>query len=264
MVVSFSMPEFQKNYTVRRVEHFEANIVRLSLDAPDIAAVAKPGQFVMAACGTGQDPLLRRPFSIHSRYPDGSIELLLRVVGRGTAMLAAATAGQQISLVGPLGRGFGAPPAGEVCLVGGGIGCAPLFFLAQWLVEQGTFPLVLLGAGNAGEHAAHVPGLRDLGCAVHVSTDDGSLGHHGFVTDLLPALSTKVKKVYACGPVPMMAAVARFCADHLACEVSLETHMACGLGACLGCAIPIPGRTDAFWHVCKHGPVFNAAEVVWP
>lgn len=218
----------------------------------------------MAACGTGQDPLLRRPFSIHSRYPDGSIELLLRVVGRGTAMLAAATAGQQISLVGPLGRGFGAPPAGEVCLVGGGIGCAPLFFLAQWLVEQGTFPLVLLGAGNAGEHAAHVPGLRDLGCAVHVSTDDGSLGHHGFVTDLLPALSTKVKKVYACGPVPMMAAVARFCADHLACEVSLETHMACGLGACLGCAIPIPGRTDAFWHVCKHGPVFNAAEVVWP
>ena len=261
------MPEFQKNYTVSRVEHFEADIVRLTLDAPDIAAIARPGQFVMVACGAMQDPLLRRPFSVHSCYPNGRVQLLLRVVGRGTALLAATLAGQELSLLGPLGRGFGPPAAdGEVCLIGGGIGSAPLFFLAQWLVGQGIFPLVLLGAGSEKDHLPLLQEFRELGCAVHVSTDDGSLGHHGFVTGLLPSLSDKISKVYACGPEPMMAAVAHFCASQdkpLACEVSLETHMACGLGACLGCAIPIPGRTDAYQHVCKQGPVFQAEEVVW-
>ena len=258
------MPEFQKNYTVRLVEHLGAQIVRLSLDAPEIAAIVRPGQFVMAACGQAQDPLLRRPFSVHSRPTAGVIQLLFRVVGRGTALLAQTVEGDEISLVGPLGRPFGQPTDGEICLIGGGIGSAPLLFLAQWLVEQGTIPLVLLGAASAAELEAQQEGFRELGCAVHVSTDDGSLGHRGFVTELLPALSAKISKIYTCGPMPMMAAVARFCADRIACEVSLETHMACGLGACLGCAIPIPGRPDSYQHVCKHGPVFQASAVQWP
>lgn len=258
------MPEFQKNYRVCRVEQLGAHIVRLSLKAPEIADLVRPGQFVMAACSTVQDPLLRRPFSVHSRLPGGVIQLLFRVVGRGTALLAEMIAGDELSLIGPLGRSFGRAPEGEICLIGGGIGSAPLFFLAQWLVEQGTIPLVLLGAAGADELIALQENFRELGCSVHVSTDDGSLGHHGYVTELLPALSTKISKVYACGPVPMMATVARFCGDNIACEVSLETHMACGLGACLGCAIPIPGRADSYQHVCKHGPVFQASAVEWP
>ncbi len=258
------MPEFQKNYVVRQVEELGGQIVRLSLDAPEIAGIVRPGQFVMVACGKTQDPLLRRPFSVHGRQAGGVIQLLFRVVGRGTALLAETAAGDKLSLIGPLGRSFGQAPEAEVCLVGGGIGSAPLFFLAQWLVEQGTIPLVLLGAAGAAELNALQENFRELGCAVHASTDDGSLGHHGLVTELLPALSSKIGKVYACGPMPMMAAVARFCGDRIACEVSLETHMACGLGACLGCAIPIPGRPESYQHVCKHGPVFQASAVHWP
>jgi dihydroorotate dehydrogenase electron transfer subunit len=259
------MPEFQTNCTVIQVEHLGADIFRLTLEAPDIAEVVRPAQFVMVSCGTDQDPLLRRPFSVHGKQAGGCIQLLFKIVGRGTALLAQTRVGQDLSLVGPLGRAFRPPPpTGEVCLVGGGLGIAPLFFLAQWLLEQGTTPLVLLGAGSAVELSQLRQDFHELGCSVHLSTDDGSLGHHGLVTELLPALSDKVGKLYACGPVPMMAAVARFCGDRIACEVSLETHMACGLGACLGCAIPVPGRSDAYWHVCKHGPVFDAAEVVWP
>ncbi len=265
MVVAFSMPEFQKNYTVRQVECLGGDIFRLTLAAPDLAALARPGQFVMVACGPGRDPLLRRPFSVHSCHADGSIRLLFKVVGRGTRLLAAVQAGEELSLLGPLGRAFRPPPeTGELCLIGGGIGSAPLFFLAQWLLEQGRVPLVLLGAGTAAELAVLQRDFHELGCAVHLSTDDGSLGHHGRVTELLPALSGTIAKVYACGPMPMMAAVARFCEARLACEVSLETHMACGLGACLGCAVPIPGRNDAYRHVCRQGPVFDALEVVWP
>ena len=258
------MPEFQKNYVVRRIEQFGGQIVRLSLDAPEIADIVRPGQFVMAACSETQDPLLRRPFSVHSRLAGEGIQLLFRVVGRGTALLAQTVVGDELSLVGPLGRSFGRAPGGEVCLIGGGIGSAPLLFLAQWLVGQGTIPLVLLGAASAAELDALQQNFRELGCPVHVSTDDGSLGHHGYVTALLPALSNKISKVYACGPMPMMAAVARFCGDSIACEVSLETHMACGLGACLGCAIPVPGRPNNYQHVCNHGPVFQASAVVWP
>lgn len=258
------MSEFQKNYLVHRVEHLGAHIVRLSLEAPDIAATVRPGQFVMATCGKTQDPLLRRPFSVHNRLAGGVIQLLFRVVGRGTALLAQTEEGSTLSLVGPLGRSFGRAPDGEVCLIGGGIGSAPLLFLAQWLVEQGTVPLVLLGAAHATELKALQQNFRKLGCSVHVSTDDGSLGHRGFVTELLPTLSSKVSKIYTCGPMPMMAAVARYCGDSIACEVSLETHMACGLGACLGCAIPIPDKTDSYQHVCKHGPVFQASAVQWP
>lgn len=258
------MSEFQKNYTVRRVESLGGDIFRLTLAAPDLAAAVRPGQFVMVACGSGRDPLLRRPFSVHSSHADGTIRLLFRVVGQGTRLLAAVEAGAALSLLGPLGRGFRPPPpGGEACLIGGGIGIAPLYFLAQWLLAQGRTPQVLLGAARAVELEALQREFLELGSTVRVSTDDGSLGHHGLVTDLLPALAGTVGKVYACGPVPMMAAVARFCGDRLACEVALETHMACGLGACLGCAIPVPGQADAYRHVCRHGPVFDAKEVQW-
>ena len=259
------MSEFQKNCTVCRAERRGADIVRLDLETPEIAGPAAPGQFVMAACGTNRDPLLRRPISVHDGPGEGRLALLIRVVGRGTALLAALREGDALSLIGPLGRGFGpAPEQGEVALVGGGIGAAPLLFLARRLSAQGKTPLILLGASCADEAKMLQQDFLALDCPVQVSTDDGGLGHHGFVTELLPALSDTVAKIYTCGPPPMMAATARFCAERgIACEVSLETRMACGLGACLGCAVPAPGGTGRYRHVCKDGPVFDASEAAW-
>lgn len=268
------MAEFQKNCTVCRVERRGADIVRLDLEAPEIAGAAAPGRFVMAACGANRDPLLRRPISVHDCPGDGRLALLIRVVGRGTALLAGLREGDSLSLIGPLGHGFGPAPAdGDVALVGGGIGAAPLLFLARHLLAQGRTPTILLGAACAVEARIFQRDFLALGCPVQVSTDDGSLGHHGFVTDLLPALQESAplsnlhpphsSKIYTCGPLPMMAGVARFCAERgIVCEVSLETGMACGLGACLGCAAPAPG--GGYRHVCKDGPVFNASEVAWP
>ena len=257
------MSEFQKNCTVRRVETLGCNLIRLTLEAPEIAGAVQPGQFVMVACGTNRDPLLRRPLSVHWADAEGTIQLLVRVVGRGTAALAQTRAGESLSLIGPLGRGFSLE-ASRPCLVGGGIGAAPLLLLAQRLAEQGLKPLVLLGAATAAEAHILQQAFQALGCSLALATDDGSLGHRGFVTELLSAQAAQADKLYACGPQPMMAAVARFGTDRgIACEVSLETAMACGLGACLGCAIPDPGQPGAYRHVCKNGPVFLAGEVLW-
>lgn len=257
------MSEFQKNCTVRQVEALGCNLIRLTLEAPEIAGAVQPGQFVMVACGINRDPLLRRPFSVHWADVEGTIQLLVRVLGRGTAALAQIKAGEVLSLVGPLGRGFSLETR-QPCLVGGGIGAAPLLLLARRLLDRGLKPLMLLGAATAAEARILQQAFQTLGCSLALATDDGSLGHRGFVTELLSAQAAQADKLYACGPQPMMAAVARFGAERgITCEVSLETAMACGLGACLGCAVPDPARPGAYRHVCKDGPVFSADEVLW-
>lgn len=259
------MPEFQKNCTVITGEQPARGLLRLRLAAPEIAAAVRPGQFVMVACGADRDPLLRRPLSVHNAEAGATIDLLVRVLGRGTAALARLRAGDTLPVLGPLGRGFGEAQEGaEVLLVGGGIGCAPLLLLARRLLARRARPVLLLGAAHAAEARAFRDCFQGLDCPVHLSTDDGSLGYHGFVTGLLPELAAAASRVYACGPMPMMAAVARFCGSRLPCEVSLESRMACGLGACLGCAVPAPDRPGAYRHVCKDGPVFPANEVLWP
>jgi dihydroorotate dehydrogenase electron transfer subunit len=259
------MSEHQENSIVHAVEKLSDSFHRLTLHSPLIAAAAQPGQFVMAACGPSLDPLLRRPFSIHRRIGSDSIQLLFRVAGRGTRLLSEVRPGQSISLIGPLGRGFRLSSATSVCLIGGGIGIAPLLFLADRL--QSILPAapnctVLLGSRSAQELKPLAAEFSTLECRVETATDDNSLGHHGFITDLLPSHLAQVQKVYVCGPHPMMATVADLCqAAEVACEASLEAHMACGLGACLGCTIH--GADHRYKHVCKHGPVFNAREVVW-
>ena len=259
------MSKFQENCTIIRTEQIADSIFRLTLHAPAISAETKAGQFVMVSCGTKTDPLLRRPFSVHNCPDPQHLQLLFRTAGAGTQLLAERQPGKTVNIIGPLGKGFTLPGMEcEICLVGGGMGIAPLFLLAHTLLAQEITPLVLLGAAEAAELAQLKEDFQETGCFVHVSTVDGSLGHHGLVTELLPSLSHKMKRIYTCGPSAMMAAVARFCARHaIYCEVSLETHMACGLGACLGCAIPTPGKSD-YKHVCKHGPVFPAQEVFWP
>ena len=259
------MSEYQENSVVQSNERLADSLYRLTLQAPRIAAASRPGQFVMVTCGHSLDPLLRRPFSIHQIAATGSLQLLFKVIGRGTKLLSEARPGDLIDLLGPLGQGFRPRKESPVCLVGGGIGIAPLLFLAKTFLHQSLVSdacVVLLGSRTGGELQQLAAEFSQLGFPVQTATDDGSLGHHGLITDLLPPHLSQIRKVYTCGPSPMMATVAGLCREAaVPCEASLEAYMACGLGACLGCAIH--GATGGYKHVCKHGPVFNAEEIAW-
>jgi len=244
-------------------------IFRLTLRAPEIAANARPGQFVMIQTSPGYDPLLRRPLSIHQTIGKDQVQLLYKVVGKGTCLLAAMTPGQKLNLTGPLGHGFELAGRKAVCLVGGGMGIAPLYFLAREILRTTSPPqcVVLLGARTATELGPLPRDFMDIGSRqTYLATDDGSLGHYGFVAELLPQhLGPDLPwTVFACGPHPMMKAVASQCRKQgWECQVSLEAIMACGIGACLGCAIPRAELSGPYLHVCKDGPVFKAEEVAW-
>jgi dihydroorotate dehydrogenase electron transfer subunit len=260
---------------VLRNEEITEDIFRLTLMAPEIAEAAMAGQFVMVRASNDLGPpLLRRPFSIHQAAADGRIRILFKAVGKGTRFLSGLRTGDTLSLVGPLGRGFRPPNQSEsICLVGGGMGIAPLFYLAQQILLASPQPKdikVLLGAATAEELAVLLADFAALGVNVFAATDDGSLGHHGLVTDLLrDNLNHDIPwHVYSCGPHLMMGAISRYCADQQwPCQVSLESLMACGISACLGCAIrgaqPAANSGRPYLHVCKDGPVFEAGEVAW-
>lgn len=259
------MAEFQEKSTVKNREELTPEVIRLTLRAPRISAAALPGQFVMVRVGEGLDPLLRRPFSIHRVHADSTLSLLFKVVGKGTRLLAGISPGATVNLIGPLGKGFNLHPRGSFCMIGGGMGIAPLYFLAQKFRQAGygkNNQPVLLGAQTQAELLLLGEEFRELGYSVLTATDDGSLGHQGFVTELLDEILLQVQQVYVCGPMPMMRIVALKCRDAgVACQVSLEAHMACGLGACLGCTFPASG--GGYIHVCKDGPVLLAEEVTW-
>jgi len=259
------MPEFQEKCRVSAIEQLASDVFRLTVHAPLIAGAAHPGQFVMVRVVDGFDPLLRRPFSIHQQFAGGSLKLLFKVIGQGTHILSGLAAGDTISLLGPLGRGFDLACRKPVCLIGGGMGIAPLAFLAKRLALSGrdsSLDFVLLGARDGDEVSSLADDFSQLGYTVVPATDDGSLGHHGFIPELLDDVLPAVSRVYSCGPYPMMRTVVAKCqkAD-VVCQVSLETHMACGLGACLGCTVQ--GNSGQYVHVCKQGPVFYSGEVAW-
>lgn len=255
---------------IDNVEKITDDIIRLTFIAPDIAHKAVPGQFVMVRTGKELDPLLRRPFSIHRLGDNGSLQILFKVVGKGTRLLSSMTKGQHLDVVGPLGKGF-TIGEGEKCIVGGGMGIAPLLFLAQGLLKKNTPDniKIMLGARTKSEVEMLKNDFTKLGLSVQVATDDGSYGHHGFVTDfLLQEFDQKGNdvNVLSCGPHPMLKKVATMCSEHnVDCQVSLETMMACGISACLGCAIKKSRATNelSYFHVCKDGPVFNAGDIVW-
>lgn len=258
------MSEIQDFVPIVQSKYITDKIVLLTIFSPQIASAAQPGQFVMVKCTSQNDPLLRRPFSIYNTSIDGSFQILYKIIGRGTELLSIFKEGQKLDILGPLGKGFDLnEPEDPFCLVGGGIGIAPLYLFAKkYQSVHGNDNIVLLGAASGNELIELNNNFLDLGLEVYCATDDGSFGHHGFVTDLFTRLSPSVKKVFTCGPFPMMKIVAQHCLTHsMACQVSLETHMACGLGACLGCAVH--GNDGSYRHVCKHGPVFNAQEVSW-
>jgi len=259
------MSQFQEKTQIIRFEQLSRDIVRLTLDSPDIASRAKPGQFVMVKAGRERDPLLRRPFSISQTSNGRHFQILFKVVGSGTSILAHYRVGEYLSVLGPLGNGYQVNCDGHNCLVGGGVGIAPLLFLGKWLVRvcPEKPPLVVIGARTAAELSPLVKDFEEIGLRVHTATDDGSLGHQGFVLDVLKTINLDNScRMHVCGPYPMMAAIHLFCKEkELSCQVSMETHMACGMGACLGCIVP--ARAGVYAHACSDGPVFDAKELIW-
>ncbi len=245
----------------------------------------EPGQFLMVRISDQPFPLLRRPFSIHSMAAfskdEGSdIEILYKIVGRGTNLMSTWKRGKRLDILGPLGNSFSLPTTtGTQFLVAGGIGVAGLYALSQRMKANGHTCFVFIGA-KTREHVLCVDEFEGLGADVYVATEDGGMGFRGMITDMVVSFLRNrpaPSQFFACGPVDMLQAVAHIAkSQSVPCQVSLEAMMACGLGACLGCVIrtkgsPIARSKKAFGEgggipykrVCSEGPVFDSEEVDW-
>lgn len=261
----------QEKAVIEWSRNIGADCVHIGLRTSDAFAKAVPGQFVMVQAGPRQTPLLRRPFSISSciREKDQfkGIELLIKVVGQGTEQLAQMKTGRELDLLGPLGHGFRfVSNPKHIYLAAGGIGVAPIRFLASTLLERGVPPescRLFLG-GRSKEDLLCRNDFEQLGIAVTVTTDDGSYGDQCLITDPLESAIERQPPdmVYACGPHGMLACVSGIAErTRVPCQVSIETLMACGLGACLGCAVESKKDTNAYLHTCVNGPVFNVEDI---
>ncbi len=293
---------------------------QMRLQSPQLAQFAQPGQFVHILThpnseSFGFDPLLRRAFSIMSVGQNEisgakeTIDILFRVEGRGTKLLAQSQAGDEIDLIGPLGRAFDISPYGisfnveqslfhvkqspiqtRAVVVGGGVGVPPLVFLSDVLSKSGVTIEGIIGARTSSEIIG-LNELNDLCQRVSVTTDNGSRGHHGRVTDILADVLNQANEdksiltlVYACGPLPMLRAVAQMCASlGVKCQVSMEENMPCGIGVCNGCVVRVRQKdqelngqacseieTTENWsayhsyrRVCVEGPACWADEIDW-
>lgn len=249
-------------------------VLRLALpDDGEALAGALPGQFVMLRGEWGRDPLLPRAFSI-LRLVEGGCEILVKAVGRGTRLLELAGAGAPMFVLGPLGTPFPAPADGSTgdWLIAGGVGLAPLLWFAEKYPTR--LPHQMLYGARTAADLVLLDEIRASGAALALTTEDGSAPGglavtRGRVTDafatLLPRRSAPGTRVLTCGPNPMMRAVVDLARAHdLPCLVSVEGEMACGIGACLGCALPLTDGTRPFAYACVDGPVFDAARVVIP
>lgn len=252
-------------------QRLQGEYFRLILRAPLIAAEAVPGQFVHLRIPGLEHRLLRRPFSICDAVPEkGTLRVVYKVVGEGTRHMASLAPGQVFDAIGPQGQGFSMSAAtsdAPALIVAGGYGCAAMLLLAK----QIRGPRRCLFGGRSRQDVLLVDEFRALGCDVRISTDDGSEGHHGLVTNLLlGALDDEELRdspVYACGPHPMLRAVAHIVlARGLDAEVSLDPVMCCGVGACFACVVRRKDNSEQGWQYvrsCLEGPVFNASEIDW-
>jgi dihydroorotate dehydrogenase electron transfer subunit len=242
----------------------------LTLSAPDIAARTRPGQFVaLAVGGSPSAMLLRRAFSVYRADVDAdTVGIVLAVHGKGTAWLAALRSGDRVDVVGPLGRPFELPERPTDCvLVAGGYGSAPMFGLAGRLRERGCAVHLVLGAATESRLFGVAEAER-VADSVTVTTDDGTTGVRGLVTDPLPDLvgRTRARQVYACGPMAMLRAVSAVAEAHDArCQCAVEEAMACGVGVCMTCVLPVVGDDGVTRMVrsCVEGPVFAGDRVRW-
>ena len=240
------------------VRQLTGDVFDFVLEAPALAAMAQPGQFAQIRV---PGHTLRRPISICGiDKTAGTLRFVFQIRGQGTAELAQFQPGSTIEILAPLGNGFPVDKSKRTLLVGGGIGVPPLLGLAA---ELGENAVAALGFRNR-DAVILEQDFQAAGAKVLVATDDGSYGHHGLVTQL--AEGEEFQQVCACGPLPMLKAVKALAEQRgVPCYVSLEERMACGIGACLGCAVALRGEDGAeyFGHVCKDGPVFDSRRVVW-
>ncbi len=247
---------------------------RMGLAVSSAYADARPGQFVMIRFCDRMVPLLRRPFSIHRLIEtEGGIrgfEILYKVVGQGTERLSECRKGDRLDILGPLGNFFRIPEnARRFFIVAGGIGVAPMYFLTDWLRHKGidlSECTVFIG-GRSKDDLLCMNDFFSSGVhTVQIATDDGSAGNRELVTGPLERALRKSRPdmIFACGPLPMLKAVAGIAAEHgLPCQVSIETMMACGMGACLGCAVRKKEDSQKYLHACTDGPVFDAGHIGW-
>lgn len=248
-------------------EKLTEGIFKYSVKTPEIANTAKAGQFLEIKVSKQTEPFLRRPISIYNiDKNEGIVEFAFQVKGRGTTLLSEFEVGDKIDIMGPLGFGtFDVDTKYKsVAIIGGGIGIFPLYELTKEL--KGNAGLnVYLGFRNkdlvTSEKEFEAIGLNKL----VVTTDDGSYKEKGFAIDFMKQdiKEHMVDKIFACGPLPMLKAVREYAIkENIPCQISLEQNMACGIGACLGCAVKvISGKEERFGHVCKEGPVFNCKDV---
>jgi dihydroorotate dehydrogenase electron transfer subunit len=275
----------RRTVTVLENERIARDTFRLRLDDPVMARAIRPGQFLMIRSDSGTDPLLARPFALYdvARDPSGvpvAIDVVYLVIGRGTQALSRLKPGDPVMTWGPLGNGFGPSPGGSVVFVAGGIGQTPFLALGNWWLGQGAYgekidgvkkvdSATLLYGVRSSDLAAGVDDFMRAGIAVELATDDGSSGHHGYVTDLLAARlvrGERPSRVVGCGPPAMLAVLSKLVDRYdVPCDLSMENHMACGFGACFSCVAPIrqaDGSSD-LRRVCVEGPIFSSRDVVW-
>ncbi|HSM07788.1 MAG TPA: dihydroorotate dehydrogenase electron transfer subunit [Gemmatimonadota bacterium] len=235
----------------------------LELEAPEFAAAARPGQFLMIGFGLDHldAPFLPRPFSIGWRGSDGRIGLLVREFGGGTRRLGALRRGESVLLLGPLGRPFSIPADRRLVCVAGGVGLAPFLFLVPEALRGGADVSLLYGERSADR--VFDPDLieRLTGLRAELFTEDGSAGRAGLVLDGIDTVDRPA--LFGCGPTPMLRALERLADDaDLDLEVSVEEHMGCGVGTCQGCVVR---SADGRWvKSCTEGPVFERRELAWP
>lgn len=248
----------------------EKNHVHLSLCTGDAFLASSPGQFVMIRTANMESPFLSRPLSIYARRREGRtvfIELMVRVVGRGTRVLAKLKEGDEVGLLGPLGHGFSVfPEKRQIVLIAGGMGMAPISFLADVYSHIKMAEVTCYFGAGSESLLVGLDRMNKASSKMILSTEDGSRGYRGLITDLFERDLNRYQKedtaVYACGPSPMLKKIQSLMMNRLmVCQVSVEERMACGVGACLGCAVRMKNGT--YKRVCREGPVFDIEELVF-
>ncbi len=255
------MKKYILDLKVKQVERIHQRYVLIKLTHENTLPEMLPGQFVEVRVDGSPSTFLRRPISINFvDRENNELWLLVATVGDGTKQLAKLKFGDVLNCVLPLGNGFTPAKQGEkVLLVGGGVGVAPLLYMGAEMKRQGIEPTFLLGARTAND-LLMLPIFNKYGRA-YVTTEDGSMGEKGFVTNHSILNQEHFDRISTCGPTPMMKAVARYARqNNVDCEASLENLMACGLGACLCC---VEKTTEGNLCVCKDGPVFNIKKLLW-
>lgn len=256
------MKKYILDLKVRACEHLREGYVLLKLTDDNPLPEMLPGQFAELKINGSETTFLRRPISINNVVPeDNEVWFLVHVVGDGTKRLAELKEGDTLNVVMPLGNGFTMPDksSDRYLLVGGGVGIAPLLYMGKKMNESGCRPAFLLG-GRTKNDLMQLDLFRQYG-EVYITTEDGSDGEQGFVTQHSILSNSHFDHIATCGPKPMMMAIAHYAKNNgISCEASLENMMACGVGACLCC---VENTTEGHLCVCKEGPVFNINKLLW-